>query len=86
MAQDRYAADPDRLIVAGLMGAAQRHASWHELTTAQTAAAIAELRQIAGGRADLLAEVAGILEGAERGGARRAEGQGRRAAAHRRRR
>ena len=57
-------ADPDRLIVAGLMGAAQRHAGWHELTEAHTAAAVAELREIAGGRADLLAEVAGILEGA----------------------
>ena len=64
MAQDRYVPDRDRLIAAGLMGAAQRHAGWHDLTAAETAAAVAELRQIAGGRADLLAEVAGILEDA----------------------
>ena len=33
----------------------------------EEAAAVAELRELAGGRADLLAEVAGILEGASEG-------------------
>jgi hypothetical protein len=65
--QDRPGPDPDRLIVAGLTGAAQRHARWRELSESETAEAIAELQEIAGGRGDLLAEVAGILLGAREG-------------------
>jgi hypothetical protein len=53
--------------VAGLTGAAQRHARWRELSESETAEAIAELQEIAGGRGDLLAEVAGILLGAHEG-------------------
>jgi hypothetical protein len=53
--------------VAELSGAALRHAQWRELTEAETGAAVAELREIAGDRADLLAEVAGILIGASEG-------------------
>jgi hypothetical protein len=49
------------------MGVAQRHAGWRELTEAETAAAVAELRETAGGRTDLLAEVADILLGASEG-------------------
>jgi hypothetical protein len=67
MGRDRYGPDPDRLIVAELTGAARRHAQWRELTEAETGAAVAELQEIAGGRADLLAEVAGILIGASDG-------------------
>ena len=54
----------DRILVAELFGEARHHASWRELTEAEEGAAVAELRELAGGRADLLAEVAGILEGA----------------------
>jgi hypothetical protein len=55
--------DPDQLTVARLTGAAQRHAPWREPTEAETAAAVEELREIAGDRGDLLAEVAGLLIG-----------------------
>jgi hypothetical protein len=55
--------EADQLIVARLAGAAQRHAPWREPTEAETAAAVQELREIAGARADLLAEVAGLLTG-----------------------
>jgi hypothetical protein len=53
--------------VARLTGAAQRHAPWREPTEAETATAVEELREIAGGRDDLLAEVAGLLIGFYRG-------------------
>jgi hypothetical protein len=53
----------DQLTVARLAGAAQRHAPWREPSRPETAAAVAELREIAGPRADLLAEVAGLLAG-----------------------
>jgi len=59
MARDRHAPDADRLIVARLNGIARRHGR-RQLTEAETAAATAELRTVAGGRGDLLAEVAGI--------------------------
>lgn len=55
--------ESDQLTVARLAGAAQRHAPWREPTEAETATAVAELREIAGERADLLAEVAGLLAG-----------------------
>jgi hypothetical protein len=67
MGRDPHGPDHDRLIVAELNGAARQHAGWHDLTEAETAAAVAELREIAGDRADLLAEVAGILIGASEG-------------------
>ncbi len=75
---DHRACDRDQLTVARLTGAAQRHASWREPTQEETAAAVAELREIAGPRTDLLApdllapdllapdllaEVAGLLTG-----------------------
>ena len=53
----------DQLTVARLTGAAWRHAPRREPTGAETAAAVPDLREIAGGRADLLAEVAGLLIG-----------------------
>lgn len=49
--------------MAGLTGAAQRHAGWRELSEPETAEALAELREIAAGRGDLLAETAGTLLG-----------------------
>ena len=57
----------DRLLVAELFGEAGHHAKWRDLTANEESAAVAELRELAGGRADLLAEVAGILEGAHEG-------------------
>jgi len=53
--------------VAQLTGEARRHAQWQPLTAEEEAAALAELRALAAGRADLLAEVAGILEGTSEG-------------------
>jgi hypothetical protein len=55
------------MIVAELFGEARHHARWRELSGEEEAAAVAELQALAGGRADLLAEVAGILEGASEG-------------------
>jgi hypothetical protein len=60
---ERAARELDQLTVARLTGAAWRHASGWEPTEAGTAAAVGELREIAGGRGDLLAEVAGLLIG-----------------------
>jgi hypothetical protein len=61
----KTAAEPeaDQHTVARLTGAAGRHAPWREPTEAETAAAVAELREIAGDRGDLLAEVAGLFIG-----------------------
>jgi hypothetical protein len=53
----------DQLTVARLTGAAWRHASGWEPTGAETVAAVLELREIADGRGDLLAQVAGLLIG-----------------------
>jgi hypothetical protein len=57
----------DRLLVAEIYGEARRRARWRELTGDEEAAAVAALRELAGGRADLLAEVAGVLEGTSAG-------------------
>jgi hypothetical protein len=57
----------DRVLVAQLTGEARHRARWRELTDDEEAAAVAALRDLAGGRADLLAEVAGILEGTSEG-------------------
>ena len=65
MVDDRPQAD--RILVAKLTGEARFRAMWRELTEAEQAAAVAALRELAGGRADLLAEVAGIIEGTSEG-------------------
>jgi len=65
--QDRLGADPDRLLVAEITGEARHRARWRPLTAEGEAAAVAELRALAGGRADLLAQVAGIFEGTSEG-------------------
>ena len=57
----------DRLLVAELYGEARHRARWRDLSGEEETAAVAELRELADGRADLLAEVAGILEGAREG-------------------
>ncbi len=65
MVDDRPQAD--RILVAQITGEARHHARWRELAGEEQAAAVAALRELAGGRADLLAEVAGIVEGAAEG-------------------
>ena len=65
MVDDRPQAD--RILVAQLTGEARHRARWRELTADQEAAAVAELRELAAGRTDLLAEVAGIFEGTSEG-------------------
>jgi hypothetical protein len=68
MAHDRRAPDRDRLLVARISGIARRHASWRAPAGNELAAAVAELREVAGDRPDLLAEVAGIGLGFHEGG------------------
>jgi hypothetical protein len=53
----------DRLLVAELFGEAKHHARWRGLSSDEEAAAVAALGELAAERADLLAEVAGLLEG-----------------------
>jgi hypothetical protein len=65
MVDDRPQAD--RILVAQLTGEARHRARWHELSADEETAALAELRALAAGRADLLAEVAGIFEGTSEG-------------------
>jgi hypothetical protein len=57
----------DRILVAQLTGEARHRAKWRPLTGDEEAAAIAALAELAGGRADLLAEVPGIFEGTSEG-------------------
>jgi hypothetical protein len=63
----RLGPDRDRILVAQLTGTAGHHAKWRELTGDEEAAAVSELRELADGRGDLLAEVAGIFEGTSEG-------------------
>jgi hypothetical protein len=65
MVDDRPQAD--RILVAQLMGEARHRAKWRPLTGDEETEALAELRALAGGRADLLAEVAGIFVGTSEG-------------------
>ena len=57
----------DRIVVAQLHGEAKHHTRWRELSEAEKTTAVAELRELAAGRGDLLAYVAGILEGTSEG-------------------
>jgi hypothetical protein len=59
--------EADRILVAQLTGEARYRAKWRPLTGDEEADAVAALRELAAGRADLLAEVAGILEGTREG-------------------
>jgi hypothetical protein len=65
--QDHFAPAADRLLVAQLTGTARHHARWRDLTADEQDAAVADLRDLAAGRSDLLAQVAGIFEGASEG-------------------
>jgi hypothetical protein len=57
----------DQILAAQLTGAARQHARWPPLTADEHDAAVAALRELAAGRADLLAQVAGLLEGSAEG-------------------
>ena len=61
MVEKRSAAD--RILIARLDRIAQRYARWGQVTEAELEVGAAELRELAGGRGDLLAEVAGIRLG-----------------------
>jgi hypothetical protein len=63
VARDHYQADSSRLLSAHLSGIALRHARWGGLTEAEKASGAAQLREVAGDRGDLLAEVAGLALG-----------------------
>jgi hypothetical protein len=67
MGDHRLGPEADRILVAQLTGEARHHAKWRPLTEDEEAVALAELRALAAGRADLLAEVAGIFEGTSEG-------------------
>jgi hypothetical protein len=67
VSQDHPGPGADRILVAQLTGEARHHARWRPLNEAEETTAVAELRALAGGRGDLLAEVAGIFEGASEG-------------------
>jgi hypothetical protein len=68
MVQDHLRPQPDRLLMATLDGIIWRHARWHEPAQQETDAAVAELRELAADRPDLLAEAAGVLLGFHEGG------------------
>jgi hypothetical protein len=59
--------EADRLLIAELFGEARHRAKWRPLTADEEDAAVAELRTLTGGRADLLAEVCGVLLDAREG-------------------
>jgi hypothetical protein len=67
MGDHRNRPEADRILVAQLTGEARHHAKWRQLTEEEEAVALAELCALAAGRADLLAEVAGIFEGTSEG-------------------
>ena len=63
MAQDHRGPAPDRILTAQLHGEVNYRTRGRQLSEDEEAAAVAELRELAAGRTDLLAEVAGILIG-----------------------
>ena len=63
--------------MARLTGTAQRHARWGALDEDEKAAGAAELREVAGDRPDLLAEVAGLALGSAERRARSTRPEGR---------
>src|SRR6266480_3421753 len=67
MGDQRPRPEADRILVAQLTGEARHRARWRPLTEDEEAAALAEIRTLAKGRADLLAQVAGIFEGTSEG-------------------
>jgi hypothetical protein len=62
---DQQAAD--RILAAQITGTARRHSRWRPLTEAEETQAITELADLAQGRSDLLAQVAGLQIGCYEG-------------------
>jgi|HubBroStandDraft_4_1064222.scaffolds.fasta_scaffold1278365_1 hypothetical protein len=60
-------AEPDRITIAEIMGTAYRHARMRALGGAGHRQAVTALTEVAAGRADLLAECAGIAAGSHEG-------------------
>jgi hypothetical protein len=75
--RNRPGPDADRLLVARLSAIARRHARWGAMGEAQRAAGVAEVREVAGDRYDLLAEVGGITLGTAGGKGSEYEAQAR---------
>jgi hypothetical protein len=63
-----HAVTADHTVIARLTGTSRRHARRGSLTPDQHHAAVTELADIAAGRADLLAQCAGLAVGAHAGG------------------
>ena len=63
MVQDHDRTGSSRLLSARLSAIALRHARFGGLTAAEKASGAAELKEVAGDRGDLLAEVAGLMLG-----------------------
>jgi hypothetical protein len=61
------ATEPDRITVSRITGAAHRHARLRPLTEAEYRQAVTELNEAAAGRADLLAQYAGVTVGFHEG-------------------
>jgi hypothetical protein len=61
------ATEPDHITVARITGAAHRHARLRPLTEAEHHHAVTELSEAAAGRADLLAQYAGVAVGFHEG-------------------
>jgi hypothetical protein len=59
----RAAGNQDEVRLAIITGTAVNHAQWRPLTPGEEAAAVTELASVAGGRADLLAQAAGLALG-----------------------
>ena len=63
MSRDHPGPDRDRLLAVRLDAIATRHARWGAMDEDQLGAGAAELREVADGRGDLLAETAGLALG-----------------------
>jgi hypothetical protein len=66
VAREHRGPDSERLTIAQMTGTARPHARWSALAADQKAG-VAELREVAGDRSDLLVEVAGIATGTAEG-------------------
>jgi len=55
--------EASRILIAQFTGTVRHHAKRRRLTADVETAAVAELRELASGRSDLLADVAGVMEG-----------------------
>ncbi|HEX3958314.1 MAG TPA: hypothetical protein VHZ03_17085 [Trebonia sp.] len=56
--------EADRILLAKIWGEVRFRVRWRDLTAEEEVATVAALRELAGGRGDLLAEAGGLIEGA----------------------